>query len=212
LALTQLTPGKALQKEDKPFYEVPLLYGGKELTKLRVDSKTLKVLPAGEPAEGQAGPPGAREPKEGQESRLIQKNLVVPLGWVAALVAISSSLYYSWKRSMFGPIRAMSGEAKARVIQSLRKTLWYHIAFGLIALAVAVLHVVNFWGKLRLSVSWLTLGMMVTVVLSGAFGKFGARSDLVRLHWRRFHVPYTILFFLVLAIHIIMKLGLAGDG
>ena len=50
-----------------------------------------------------------------------------------------------------------------------------------------------------------------TVALSGVFGRFVARSEAMRRTWRRFHVPYTILFFIVLFIHILEKTEVLGD-
>ncbi|MBI2885760.1 MAG: hypothetical protein HYY02_00980 [Chloroflexi bacterium] len=204
--LGDLTPGRSRQKGKEPFFDVPLIYQGSEVASLKVDPASRKVIPKGQRVAGdQKG-----EEKEGK-GKIIPKNLIEPLGWGSALIMIVSSLYYSWKRSLYSPLRAASGEAKARVIAGLRRTLWWHMAFGTLAVAIAILHVLNFTAKIQLSVSWLTLAMALTVALSGAFGRFVARSEAMRRNWRRFHVPYTILFFVVLFIHILERTGVLRD-
>ena len=92
----------------------------------------------------------------------------------------------------------------------MRRTLNYHCILSLVALAIAVLHVWAFWDKLRLDVGWLALAMMSTVVLSGIFGKYLARTPAIRKHWRHFHLPYTVLFFIVVVIHVLDKVRVIG--
>ena len=36
------------------------------------------------------------------------------------------------------------------------------------------------------------------------------KNERIRHYWRRFHVPYTILFFLVLLLHVLMKVHVFG--
>jgi len=198
--LPQLMPGPVTQKGREPFYRAALVYQGQEVTWVRVDSHTGAALAA-----GPQGPPREKE-ERGEEARVIAKNLVQPLGWLSVLLAVLVTLYYSWKRSLYEPIRLVQGSAKAAAAAGLRRTLNYHCVLSLVALAIAVVHIWNFWGKLRLDVGWLALAMMGTVALSGVFGKYLARTPAIRRHWRRFHVPYTVLFFVVLALHVLDKL------
>lgn len=72
----------------------------------------------------------------------------------------------------------------------------------LAALSLAGLLVVSFAG--------VALAMMVTVAISGVFGKYFARTETIRRYWRAFHVPYTILFFVVLLLHVLMKVHVFG--
>lgn len=88
----------------------------------------------------------------------------------------------------------------------MKHTLDYHCYLSLVALGIAALHSWNEIGEVRWSISWLTLGMMATVSISGFFGKYLARTEFIRMTWRRFHVPYTALFFAVLTIHILQKI------
>jgi hypothetical protein len=205
--LGKLSAGQAIQKKDKPFYEVPIKYGDLEVAKVRVDPTTRQIIPPGAPGLKAKGKPE----KEGEKQKIIPKNLVLPLGWLSLLIALVSTLYFSWKRSLYAPIRAVAGEAKAKAITGLRRTLRLHMILGLIALGIAAMHVLNFTNKLQLSVSWLTLAMMVTVAMSDAFGRFLVRSEVVRANWRHFHVPYTILFLVVLLVHVLEKIKVLGD-
>jgi hypothetical protein len=196
--LPQLETGVAVRRGRGPFFRVPIMYGDLKIAEVRVDAVTKQVIPVGEK-------PPRTEEKEREKGKTVPKNLVLPLGYLSALVAILSTLYYSWKRSLYGPIRAVAGEAKAMAITGLRRTLTLHMRAGVIALGLAALHVLNFTQKLHLTISWLTLAMMATVVASGAFGKYFAKTEVIRHYWRRFHVPYTVLFFLVLLLHVLMK-------
>lgn len=207
--LPELGTGTAIRRGAQPFYKVPIMYAGLKIAEVKVDAVTKQVIPveekeAGEEEEGEVE-------KRGEKGKIMPKNLVLPLGFLSALIAIVSALYYSWKRSLYTTIRAVSGEAKAKAAVVLRQTLTLHITAGVIALGLAVLHVLNFTQKLHLTISWLTLAMMVTVVISGAFGKYFARTKAIRYHWRRFHVPYTVLFFLVLLLHALVKIHVLGD-
>jgi len=71
----------------------------------------------------------------------------------------------------------------------LKRTLNYHCYLSLVALGIAALHSWNEMGEVRWSLSWLTLGMMATVSVSGFFGKYLARTQFIRTTWRHFHVP-----------------------
>jgi hypothetical protein len=210
--LPSLTLGKSVRKGKRPFTEVPVMLGEVELARLEVDSTTGRVLAAGEkPARAQ--PETEKEEKRpgGEKLKTVTKRWVVPLGWLGVMIAVISSLYYSWKRSLLSPMRAAEGEARRRAALALRRTLRWHQVFGTLAIAAAFLHAVNSWPKLKLSVSWLAMGMMATIFVSGAFGEVLARSQTVRAHWRRFHVPYTILFFAVLLVHLVLKGKILGD-
>jgi len=199
--LDRLTVGSVTKKRGEPFYHVALNYGGLRVADVRVDPATKRIISPGPP-------PGKGREREREEARLVAKNLVEPLGWISGLLAVVVTLYYSFKRSLLAPLRASEGPAKAKAAAGLRRTLNYHCLLSLVALVIAVFHILNFWGKVRLSVSFLALAMMVTVVLSGTFGKYFARSAVVRATWRHFHVPYTILFFIVLMIHVLQKIHL----
>jgi len=200
--LPRLSIGTAVRHGREPFYKVPLMYAGTRIAEIKVAAATGEALPLGEKPEKKGG---GREREERKKARIIPKDLVLPLGYLSVLIAIVSTLYYSWKRSLYAPIKLAPGEVRSRVVAGLRRTLTIHMVAGAVAFGVAVLHVVNFLPKLHLNISWLALGMMATVVASGAFGRFVARSEAVRRHWRHFHVPYTVLFFLTVLLHFLIK-------
>ncbi|MBI2166025.1 MAG: hypothetical protein HYU29_06435 [Chloroflexi bacterium] len=207
--LTRLAVGQVKTREEGTSLEVALTYRSKQVATLTVDARTSTVISKGErpPSEGKG-----QERPEGKKARLVPGNLVQPLGWLAAMIAIVSTLHYSWRRAQTTVIRESQGDAKAVAIRRLRSLLWGHEVFGFLALGLAVLHLVNFWDRLQVSTSWLLFFMMVTVVLSGVFRQVTGRYQLVRMYWRSFHIPYTVLFFAVLIVHVLMKIGeLGGD-
>lgn len=197
--LSRLNVGEATQKQNEPFAQVALLYEGRPVARIKVDPMTGKpVNPAAIP---QKPEPAPRE----KAPKLVTGNLVTPLGWAAALLAIVVTLYYSWKRSLTSFFR-IAEAGKQQAAAALKRTLNYHCYLSLLALAIAALHSWNALGEVRWTVSWLTLGMMTTVSISGFFGKYLARTEFIRMTWRRFHVPYTVLFFAVLTVHIMQKI------
>jgi hypothetical protein len=195
--LPKLSLGKVVEKEGGSVYEAYLRYEDATVAKLKLDPATKRPL---------AGPPPKKGKKrEAEKLKIVPKKLVEPLGWIAALTTVVAILYYSWKRSLLKQARLMNHSAKVSVREGLRRTLALHCYVTFAGLAIAIAHVLDFASKTRLSLSYILLVMMVTVALSGTIGKYLAVTDLVRSHWRRFHVPYTALFFLVLAVHILQK-------
>jgi len=196
--LPRLTVGEVTQKQNEPFAQATLLYEGRPVARIKVDPRT------GTPLNPAAIPRKQTLPRE-KEFKLVAGNLVTPLGWIAALLAMVVTLYYSWKRSLTSYFK-IAEAGKQQAAAALKRTLNYHCYLSLVALGIAVLHSWNQMGEVRWSLSWLTLGMMATVSVSGFFGKYLARTELICMTWRHFHVPYTVLFFLVLAIHILQKI------
>lgn len=143
---------------------------------------------------------------------IILGRYIQPIGWGATILVVGATVYYSTKRSvLFGLTVAATG-AKASVGRGLRRALDQHIVVSVVAVGLAGLHVLNFIGAIRLTTGWLAIGLMLVVTASGIFGRFVATAPALRRHWRRFHLPFTALFFIVLAVHILVKVGLTGDG
>ncbi|MBI4236381.1 MAG: DUF4405 domain-containing protein [Chloroflexi bacterium] len=205
--LPMLALGQAKVKEGGRFLEAPLTYQSRQVATIRVDPRTDTIVAKGEGAVRSRGP----EEREGGRARLVAGNLVQPLGWLAATLAIVSTLYYSWRRAQTAIIRESPGGAKAPAIRRLRLVLRWHEVFGVLALGLATLHLVNFWGRLQVSTSWLLFFMMITVVLSGLFRDVMGQYQVVRTYWRSFHIPYTLLFFAVMVVHVLMKVELLGN-
>jgi hypothetical protein len=215
--LSTLTVGETTRRQSDSFAETALLYEGRIVARVRVDPSTGRPLSAATAADRTQG--STREAESEDESddesggdsegggRLVGENLVTPLGWLAAILAIVVTLYYSLKHSLIGHL-TIAEAGKQQAAAALKMTLNYHCLLSFVALGLAALHSVS---QVRWSISWLTLAMMATVVVSGVFGKYWARTEFIRVTWRRFHVPYTVLFFVVLTIHILQNIQFGGD-
>ncbi|MBI4233630.1 MAG: hypothetical protein HY686_04230 [Chloroflexi bacterium] len=206
--LPALSLGGAVSKEGGAVLEVALRYEARQVATVRVDTRTKTVIPRGQRLSSEGKAPNR---PEARRVRWVPKGLVQPVGWLAAMVAVISTLYYSWRRAQTAIVRESPAATKSVAIQRLRGLLRWHEAFGLLALGLAVVHLVDFWGKLQVSTSWLLFFMVVTVVLSGMFREVMGRYQAVRAYWRSFHIPYTALFFAVLSVHVLMKVGLLGE-
>ncbi|MBI4317732.1 MAG: hypothetical protein HY675_04520 [Chloroflexi bacterium] len=60
--------------------------------------------------------------------------------------------------------------------------------------------------SVKSSPTWVSVLMLATVVASGFFGKYVAKSVTMRRNWRFFHIPYTVAFYVVVLPHV-MKEG-----
>ncbi|MDO8670243.1 MAG: hypothetical protein Q7O66_02290 [Dehalococcoidia bacterium] len=78
-----------------------------------------------------------------------------------------------------------------------------HVYISLAALAVVLVHVLPRAGHIKWSLTWVSVFMVATIVASGFFGKYLAKTPLTRRNWRYFHLPYTVACYLVVLPHII---------
>lgn len=143
---------------------------------------------------------------------LVIGHFIQPLGWASALAVVAATLYYSTKRSVLFGLSMSTSDERTPLGKTLRRSLDQHIVISVVALALAGLHILNFLGAIHVTTGWLTVGLMVLVAGSGIFGRFVATAPALRQHWRRFHLPYTALFFIVLTVHIVVKIGLVAGG
>lgn len=127
------------------------------------------------------------------------------LGWGALVLVGMSTLYSYYKRRRLKP-----GEMRILVVGgrrfSLRNILEWHGWLAMAATAFTIMHVLNFLDKIRLNVSFLTTFFFLTVALSGVIGRYVSKRNALFREWRRFHIPYTILFYVLLTIHVAQKL------
>jgi len=191
--LGRLTVGEPAASKDGGAY-TPVLLNGNVVAKVKLDASGRTVA----------------QEKE-KERRFIRGHLVQPLGWVAALLMVSATFYYSAKRSILTAVQVAEGPQRRIIARELRRALDRHIIAAVVAIAIAFLHLSNFFGSIRLSLGWLTLLLMLAVAASGVFGRFFAGAPGVRRNWRRFHLPLTYVFFAVLALHILQTIELFED-
>lgn len=93
--------------------------------------------------------------------------------------------------------------AKKRKINRAKLFLDVHVYVSLAAFLAVVLHVLPKLDAVKWSLTWVSLLMMATVVVSGFFGKYVATTPLLRRNWRYFHVPYTMAFYLIILPHVV---------
>lgn len=134
------------------------------------------------------------------------EDFVHRLGIGAFLLVALSTLYSYFKRRRLQP-----GKTRSLVIRGRKLTLrdlreWHgYLALG--ATVFTIIHVVPFLDKISLNISFLTTFYFLTVSLSGLIGRYVSKKNALFKEWRRFHVPYTILFYALLVIHIAQKAG-----
>ncbi|MBI2906750.1 MAG: hypothetical protein HYX92_03720 [Chloroflexi bacterium] len=80
-----------------------------------------------------------------------------------------------------------------------------HCYISLLALAVVLLHVLPKLHSIKWSMTWVSTLMLSSVVLSGLVGKYVAKTPILRRNWRYFHIPYTLVFYLIVLPHVLKE-------
>ncbi|TRO55126.1 hypothetical protein E2P71_03190 [Candidatus Bathyarchaeota archaeon] len=55
--------------------------------------------------------------------------------------------------------------------------------------------------------SYLTLGLLLVLAVSGALIRLYPENVYVRRYWRLYHLPFSICFYVTLLYHVVLKLG-----
>lgn len=183
----------SLRKKEGEKIEVQFLAWGRPALKISVDRVNGSI----------------RVEKDGllkkKQRKFFTGNAVHALGWGALVLVAMSTLYSYYKRRRLKP-----GERRILVVGgrqlSLRTLLEWHAWLAMAATAFTILHILNFLDKIRLNISFLTTFFFLTVALSGVIGRYISKRNALFREWRKFHIPYTILFYVLLAIHVAKKL------
>lgn len=122
------------------------------------------------------------------------RGFVHQLGWVSFLLFIASNFYSILKR-----------------VSSKRVKTWLliHCVLGIVSLVFACIHAIGGLWPIR-SKDFLSLFaflLMIVVVVSGILGRF-VSVRFIKSYWKVLHVPLTVLFCLILIVHILDKLAL----
>lgn len=93
-----------------------------------------------------------------------------------------------------------------------RVRLWLtiHCIPGIVSLLLASIHLANrlFFARPEHLLSFFTFGLMVVIVVGGIMERYVSRSRVIREYWRTLHVPLTVIFYLTLSIHVLVKMGM----
>lgn len=92
--------------------------------------------------------------------------------------------------------------------RSLKRWLGVHCVMGTLSIILVALHLINKIERMRPGyfISFFTFILMVVIVVGGILGRY-VRVRVVREYWRTLHIPLTILFYFVLAFHILEKMN-----
>jgi hypothetical protein len=116
-------------------------------------------------------------------------------GWVGAVILGISATYSALKR--FSP-------------RNVRLWLFVHCITGILSLLVTGMHLLNRFGRARPGqfLSFFMFGLMVVIVVVGIVGRYRVRVPIFGEYWRQLHLPLTALFYVLLALHLLQKMGL----
>ncbi|MDI6881010.1 MAG: hypothetical protein QMD16_16910 [Desulfitobacteriaceae bacterium] len=179
--LVSLVPGRVTKKQGETLAKLSLLYGTKTVAIVKINPITAKPVPE-----------NTKEFRKinKNESPLISKDLMWTFGILASVFSFVGTLHYWKKGSLFIILKRLRG---------------YHSYLSLSALVFALFHVVDKFPKIVLSTSWLILFLMVAMTLTGFFRRYLRTRSMTQVVWRRVHTQYSILFYSLLAIHILTK-------
>ncbi len=139
------------------------------------------------------GPLGSRRRRERGSYRIFPRDFAHWLGWVGFLVLAISAFYSALKRGF---------------PRSLKLWLGVHCIMGTLSIILVAFHLINKIGRMRPGyfISFFAFLLMVVIVVGGILGRY-VRVRVVRAYWRTLHTPLTIIFYFVLAFHILEKMN-----
>jgi len=123
--------------------------------------------------------------------RLFPRDTAHWLGWIGfALLAVSAA-YSGLKRGFPNNIK-----------------LWLtiHCIPGILSLLFTGIHVVNKVFHLRpgMILSFLAFVIMAVIVIGGVVGRY-LKTTILSKYWRTLHIPLTAVFYVLLAVHLLVK-------
>jgi hypothetical protein len=126
--------------------------------------------------------------------RVFSKDTAHLLGVVGAVLLGTSALYSALRR---------------RFPRGLKTWLNIHCILGILSLLTVGVHIINRVEAARPShfLSFFTFGLMVIIVSSGVGGRYARKIKIVRDHWRSLHISLTAIFYITLAVHVLVKMG-----
>lgn len=183
--LRQLSPGTVKFRAGNPKLKLPLLQGTKKIVKVTITPQGYPYQKLFQSFSGHA--------------------YKIWTGVLAAGLALLAMGYFFYKKRMRVLVKTMDVAGKKQVGKKLKRAFYLHLTLALTAVLVAIFHIVRQWHTMTVDMGWLSLYMMITIGISGLIGRYAAKTPKLRRYWRQFHVPYSILFFAVLSLHIMQK-------
>lgn len=127
-------------------------------------------------------------------ARMFPRDVAHWFGWIGFGLLAVSAAYSGLKRGF---------------PKSVKLWLSVHCIPGTLSLAFTGIHIINKFirPKPGMALSFITFDLMAIIVLGGIAGRY-VQVKFVREYWRLFHIPLTLIFYLLLAIHVLQKSGL----
>lgn len=115
------------------------------------------------------------------------------LGWIGFILLAVSAAYSGLKRGF---------------PQNIKLWLTIHCIPGILSFTFTGMHIINKILHIRpgMLLSFLAFILMGVIVIGGIIGRY-AKTGILSNYWRKFHIPLTALFYILLAIHILEKIG-----
>ncbi len=139
------------------------------------------------------GPAGSRRQRERGSYRIFPKDSAHWLGWVGLFLLAVSASYSALKKGFPTNLK-----------------LWFsvHCVMGTLSIVFVAFHLINKIERMRPSyfVSFFAFFLMVVIVVGGILGRY-VRVRVVKEYWRTLHIPLTMIFYFVLAFHILEKMN-----
>ncbi|MEM4188607.1 MAG: hypothetical protein QXN56_05580, partial [Candidatus Hadarchaeum sp.] len=115
------------------------------------------------------------------------------IGWAGFILFVISAAYSALKRGFPSSIKLWLG---------------VHCAMGILSILLVAFHIINKIQRIgpQYFISFFAFFLMLFVVFSGILGRY-VRIKIIKDYWRTLHVPITIIFVFVLAVHMLEKMG-----
>jgi len=126
------------------------------------------------------------------------------------LFPVDVAHWFGWAGGIMLGVSAAYSALKRGFPNKIRLWLTLHCIPGIISLLLTSIHLANrvFFARPEHFLSFFTFGLMIIIVVGGILGRYVNRPRVIRDYWKTLHIPLTVMFYLMLSIHVLVKMGL----
>ena len=125
------------------------------------------------------------------------------------LLPVDMAHWFGWTGGILLAVSASYSALKRGFPRKIKLWLTVHCIPGVLSLLMTGIHLANriFFARPAHFLSFFTFGLMIVIVLGGILGRYVNKPSIVKNYWKTLHIPLTIIFYLMLSIHILIKTG-----
>lgn len=123
--------------------------------------------------------------------------------YLAVMFYIISGFYYFRFKNIKNQIRNVDKSHVKDLAKDYKRAVSLHCIYGYISFFLSLVHVVNRFQSIRLSLSYILLLLYIAVIFSGIYGKYLKKLSFFNRHWKKIHGFTSILAILLTVVHML---------